>query len=73
MKASAHRGLVVVDIAAVERDCATIDDDATSILPNNKARQSKRAPHRGDGLVSCVGSSQLTLCEHTREPCIARQ
>ena len=39
MKASAHRGLVVVDIAAVERDCAAADVDATSILPNNKARQ----------------------------------
>ena len=39
MKASAHRGLVVVDIAAVERDCAAVDVDTTSILPNNKARQ----------------------------------
>ena len=39
MKASAHRGLVVVDIAAVERDCAAVDVDATSPLPNNKARQ----------------------------------
>jgi hypothetical protein len=39
MKASAHRGLVVVDIAAVERDCAAVDEDATSKLPNNKARQ----------------------------------
>ena len=39
MKASAHRGLVVVDIAAVERDCAAVDEDATSQLPNNKARQ----------------------------------
>jgi hypothetical protein len=31
-------GLVVVDIAAVERDCAAVDEDATSALPNNKAR-----------------------------------
>ena len=28
----------------------------------------KRAPHRGDGVVSCVGSGQLTYCEHTQEP-----
>ena len=33
MKASAYYGLVVVDIAAVERDCARADVDATSILP----------------------------------------
>ena len=26
-------GLVVVDVAIVERDCATIDAEATSVLP----------------------------------------
>ena len=39
MMASAYVGLVVVDIATVERDCASVDVDATSGLPNNKARQ----------------------------------
>ena len=39
-KASTHVGSVGVDIAVVERDCAkTADVDATSGLPNNKARQ----------------------------------
>ena len=39
-KASTHAGSVGVDIAVVERDCASVDVDATtSILPNNKARQ----------------------------------
>ena len=33
MKASAYSGLVVIDIATVERDCATIDVEATSFLP----------------------------------------
>ena len=35
-KASTHIGSVGVDIAVVERDCATVDADATSVLPNNK-------------------------------------
>ena len=39
MMASTYDDLVVVDIAAVERDCAAVDVDATSPLPNNKARQ----------------------------------
>ena len=39
MKVSAYCGLVVVDVAIVERDCATSDEDATSALPNNEARQ----------------------------------
>ena len=34
MKASAYCGLVVVDIAASERDYAAVDVDATSALPN---------------------------------------
>ena len=33
MKASAYWGLVVMDVATVERDCATIDAEATSGLP----------------------------------------
>ena len=33
IKASAYQGLVVVDITAVECDCATTDADATSFLP----------------------------------------
>ena len=49
-KASTHIGSVGVDITVVERDCATVDVDATtSILPNNKARQQKQAPQWGDG------------------------
>jgi hypothetical protein len=38
-KASTHAGGIGVDIAVVERDCAAVDVDATSVLPNNKARQ----------------------------------
>ena len=38
-KASTHAGSVGVDLAVVERDCATVDVDATSMLPNNKGRQ----------------------------------
>ena len=50
MKASAYvGGLVVVDVAVSERHSATANIDATSVLPNNKACQQKRAPHRGDG------------------------
>ena len=33
MKASAYWGLVVMDVATVERDTATIDAEATSGLP----------------------------------------
>ena len=33
MKASAYPGLVVMDVATVERDCATIDAQTTSELP----------------------------------------
>ena len=36
IKVSAYRGLVVVDIAAFECDCATFDVDATCPLPNNR-------------------------------------
>ena len=38
-KASTHAGSVGVDIAAAERDCAAVDVDAPSTLPNNEARQ----------------------------------
>ena len=47
MKASAYCGLVVVDIAAVERDCATGDVDATSRLPNNKSTSVKASTPSG--------------------------
>ena len=73
MKVSAYIGLVVVDVAVVERDCAAVDVGTTSVLPNNKHIGEKEAPQRGDGVVSCVGSGQLTFCEHTREPYRARQ
>ena len=36
MKASTYNGLVIVDIAASERDCAAANGDATSDLPNSK-------------------------------------
>ena len=50
MKASTHRSRVGVDIAVVERDCATVDADATSILPNNRSTSVKAStPSRGDG------------------------
>ena len=66
MKASAHNGLVVVDIAIVQCDClSTVDEDATSSLPNNKARQKKRAPQWGDGVVSwCKKRSTYILRAH---------
>ena len=55
-KASTHAGSVGVDIAVVERDCATIDEDATSILPNKEGARfwsvQARFIHRGDGMVS---------------------
>ena len=35
MKASTYSGLVVVDIAAVDCDCATVDQDSTYILPKH--------------------------------------
>ena len=34
-RASTHASGIGVDIAVVERDCATVDVDATSVLPNN--------------------------------------
>ena len=33
MKASAYCALVVMDVATIERDCATKDVEATSVLP----------------------------------------
>ena len=48
MKASAHVGLVVVDIAIVQRDCATVDEDSTSsILPNNGGTSVKASTPTG--------------------------
>jgi hypothetical protein len=38
-KSSTHASGVGIDIAAVERDCAAVDANATSPLPNNKARR----------------------------------
>ena len=74
-KASTHRSGVGVDIAAVERDCATVDVDATSALPNNKRTSVKSEhPNGAMGWFNWVGSGQLTpYCEHRREPYIARQ
>ena len=63
MKASAYSGPVAVDVAVVEHDCATPDSDTTSALPNKGGARfwSVRGKfmHRGDGVVSCVGSDQL--------------
>ena len=73
-KASTHTSGIGVDTAAGERDCATATEvDTTSRLPNNKARQQKRASIGAMGWFHVVGSGQLTYCEHTREPSIARQ
>ena len=69
-KASTHISKVRVDIAVVEHDffehaIAVVDEDATSILPNKKARQEKRAPQRGDGVVSwCRKRPTYTLRAH---------
>ena len=38
MKASTYCGLVIVDIAVVQCDCAAVDVDATSALPNNRRK-----------------------------------
>ena len=38
-KASTHASGIGVDSAVVERDCAAVDANATSVLPNNKARR----------------------------------
>jgi hypothetical protein len=35
-KTSTHGGSVGVDLAAGERDCAAVDVDATSVLPNTR-------------------------------------
>ena len=53
MKASAYSSLVVVDVAIVERDCATFDAEATSALPKEGQAwhiREKRAPQRGNGV-----------------------
>ena len=107
-KASTHASGIGVDIAIVECDRATVDADATSILPNNggtsvqastpsgrwggfmRRKQStyilrahkggthttvSRSKHPIGAMVwfHAVGSGQLTICEHTREPYIACQ
>ena len=46
-KASTHAGSVGVYIAIVERDCATVDEDATSILPNNRGTSVKASTPSG--------------------------
>ena len=53
MKASAYSGLVVVDVAIVERDCAIYDAETTSaLLKQGQAWhiREKQAPQRGDGV-----------------------
>ena len=46
-KASTHAGSVGVDIAIVERHCASVDVDATSILPNNGGTSVKASTPSG--------------------------
>ena len=46
-KASTHAGSVGVDIAVVEGDCATVDADATSVLPNNGGASVKASTPSG--------------------------
>ena len=52
-KAITHVSFVGIDIAVVERDCATVDADATSVLPNKEGARFWSVPgkfiHRGDG------------------------
>ena len=54
MKASTHDSGVGVDVAAIECDCATVDVDATSALPNKGSRSVKASIPSGrwDGLMS---------------------
>ena len=63
-KASTHAGSVGVDIAIVERHCATVYVDATSALPNKEGARFWSVPgrfiHRGDG--GSVG--QISEGEH---------
>ena len=47
MTASAYRGLVAVDVAVVERDCAAFDGDAASVLPNNGSTSVKASTPSG--------------------------
>ena len=46
-KASTHVSSVGIDIAVVERDCASVDVDATSILPNNGGTSVKASTPTG--------------------------
>ena len=46
-KPSTHASGIGVDIAVVERDCATDDADATSILPNNERTSVKASTPSG--------------------------
>ena len=67
MNVTTHIGLVVVDIAIVQRDCAAANVDATSsVLPAgaNIALSERRAPQRGDGkeyTVVCLVASAYVL------------
>ena len=73
MKASTHASGVGVDIAAAERDCAAVDVDATSALPNKGSTSVKsKNPIGAMGWFHGVGCGQLTPCEHTREAHIAQ-
>ena len=79
-KASTHAGSVRVDIAVVERDCATVDVDATSGLPNKEGARFWSVPgrfiHRSDGMGHgglFGGVLHLLPASTQREPYIARQ
>ena len=67
-KASTHEGTVGVDIAIVERHCASVDVDATSILPNNGSTsvQASTPSRRWGGHSRVFGgvlqNARKTLC-----------
>ena len=64
-KASTYVGSVGVDIAIVERHCASVDANATSILPNNGGTSVKASIPSGRwGGFMCRKPSTYTLRAH---------
>ena len=75
-KVSTHASNVGVDVATVENDCATVNVDTTSFLPEggkNGTPVKSKHPIAAMGWFHGVESGQLTFCEHTRESYIACQ
>ena len=48
-KVSTHRGRVLIDVAAHHRHSSTVDEEATSILPNKKGSVTSMGRWKGHG------------------------